>query len=166
MNFNFIAIAAASILPLIIGFVWYNPKVFGTPWMKAADMNEDKIKGGNMLLIFGLTIVFSIFLSLALYTMVIHQSHIYSTLMNEPALKDPNSELSIWLKDFMIKYGQNFRTFKHGTLHGLIGSVLVALPIISINALFERKSFKYILINWGYWAISMALMGGIICAYA
>ena len=94
MNFNFIAIAAASILPLIIGFVWYNPKVFGTPWMKAADMNEDKIKGGNMLLIFGLTILFSVFLSLGLYTIVIHQSHIYSTLMNEPALKDPNSELS------------------------------------------------------------------------
>ena len=34
----------------------------------------------------------------------------------------------------------------------------MVLPVIVTNALFERKSFKYMLVNWGYWAVTMALM--------
>jgi hypothetical protein len=41
--------------------------------------------------------------------------------------------------------------------------LLIVLPIMGTNALFERKSFKYVLINVGYWTISLALMGGILC---
>lgn len=163
---NFITIAIASLIPLLVGAIWYNPKVLGTAWMTEAGITEDKIKSGNMLVIFGTTLLLSLFLSLALYTIVIHQSHIYSTLMNEAALQDPNSELSLWVQEFMNKYGQNFRTFKHGAFHGAISGVLIAIPILSINALFERRSFKYILINAGFWIACMTLMGGIICAYA
>jgi hypothetical protein len=36
--------------------------------------------------------------------------------------------------------------------------IFMATSIISINALFERKSFKYISINAGYWIICMGLM--------
>ena len=35
---------------LLVGFVWYNPKVFGTIWMKESGVSEEKIKGGNMAL--------------------------------------------------------------------------------------------------------------------
>lgn len=98
--------------------------------------------------------------------MVIHKPHIYSAVMSEPSMKDPNSELNLWLQNFMSQYGQNFRTFKHGAFHGLIGSFLIALTIITINALLERKSFKYILINWTYWTVCIVIMGGIISAYA
>ncbi len=163
---NFIAIAVASLIPLLVGAIWYNPKVLGTAWMREADVSEEKIKNANMLVIFGTTLLLGIFLSFAMYTIVIHQSHIYSTLMNETALQDPNSELSLWVQEFMNKYGQNFRTFKHGAFHGTISGILLATPVLTINALFERKSFKYILINAGFWTICMALMGGIICAYA
>jgi hypothetical protein len=34
------------------------------------------------------------------------------------------------------------------------------------NALFERRSWKYIFMNVGYWALSAAIMGGIISAFA
>jgi hypothetical protein len=43
---------------------------------------------------------------------------------------------------------------------------MLVLPVIGTNALFERKSGKYIFINWGYWAVSMTLMGGTICQWA
>ena len=33
MPFNFYAILAATLVSLVVGFVWYNPKVFGTIWM-------------------------------------------------------------------------------------------------------------------------------------
>jgi hypothetical protein len=66
----------------------------------------------------------------------------------------------------MSKYGSNFRTFKHGALHGFITSLFIILPAIGTSALFEQKSWKYVAVHVGYWAICMALMGGVICAYA
>jgi hypothetical protein len=65
----------------------------------------------------------------------------------------------------MAKYGNNFRTFKHGALHGFISAFLMVLPVIGTNALFERKGFKYIAINVGFWIINFTIMGGIICAW-
>ena len=98
--------------------------------------------------------------------MVIHQWAFYSILANEPGVRDNNSEIGIFIRNFMEKYGHNFRTFKHGALHGTIGGFTLALPILGINALFERKGFKYIAINVGFWIVSMAIMGGIICQFA
>ncbi|MBP9069986.1 MAG: DUF1761 domain-containing protein, partial [Bacteroidia bacterium] len=51
-------------------------------------------------------------------------------------------------------------------LHGALGGVLIALPILGTNAMFERKGFKYIAINCGYWIITMMVMGGIVCGWA
>ena len=66
---------------------------------------------------------------------------------------------------FMADYGTAFRTFKHGALHGTIAGLFIALPIIGTNALFERKSAKYIFINSGYWIVTLAIMGGIVCGW-
>ena len=166
MTPNFLIIFLAALVPMAMGFIWYNPKVLGTAWMKAADVSQEKMKGANMGLVFGLAFLFSFILSFALQFMVIHQWHLYSILANEPGLKDPNSEVGMMAKGFMEKYGNNFRTFKHGALHGTIGGIMIALPIIGTNALFERKGFKYVAINAGFWIINMALMGGIICAFS
>ena len=48
----------------------------------------------------------------------------------------------------------------------LIGfGLFLALPILGTNALFERKGFKYIAVNAGYWILTIALMGGLLCAW-
>jgi len=156
------AILGATFVPLIIGAFWYNKKVLGTAWMNASGVTEEKMKGANMGLIFGLTLLFSLFASLALYSIVIHQGHVYSLLANEASAKDPASELGKWLADFNSRFGDSFRTFKHGAFHGTIAGILFALPVLGVNALFERHGFKYIAINTGFWIISLALMGGII----
>ena len=49
---NFPAILVAAVSALIVGFIWYNPKVFGNAWMQAAGMTEEQAKGGNMAKIF------------------------------------------------------------------------------------------------------------------
>ncbi len=162
---NFIAVLVAALIPMAVGFIWYNPKVFGNAWMKAADMTQEKIEGANMLVIFGVSYILSLFAAAALNSIVIHQNHIYSILLAEPGFNDPNSEIGIFIADFMEKYGDNYRTFKHGALHGLIAGITLALPVLGINALFERKGFKYIAINAGYWIVTFVLMGGIICAW-
>ena len=53
-------------------------------------------------------------------------------------------------------------TFQHGAFHGAFMALFVALPIIGQKALFEQRGFKYVLINVGYWVVTLALMGGIL----
>lgn len=166
MSLNFLVLFLAALVPTVTGFIWYNPKVFGNAWMKAAEMTDEKIKGANMLVILIISLVLSFFLATSIQFMVIHQYSIYSIFANDPTMADPNSETSLFIKDFMEKYGRNFRTFKHGAFHGTLAGLFISLPILGTNALFERKGFKYILINVGYWTITLALMGGIICQFA
>jgi hypothetical protein len=162
---NFIVLLLTALIPLITGFIWYNSKTFGNAWMKAADMTPEKAKGANMALVFGLTYLFSFLLAIALSPIVIHQYHLFSIVMGDPDMNNPSSELGMWLKGFYDKYGNNYRTFKHGTLHGSMTGIFIALPILAVNAMFERKGFKYVAINAGYWIVTMALMGGVICQF-
>jgi hypothetical protein len=163
---NFWLLPITAIIPLLVGFVWYNNSFgLGKAWMRSINVTEDDMKGGNMVAIFGLTYVFGLFLSAATMFMVIHQMHVGSVLADTPGMDNPTSEISLYVKDFMTKYGANFRTFKHGALHGVMSAILIALPVTGITALFERRSFRYIAIHVGYWMVTMGLMGGILCAY-
>jgi len=166
VEIKFWIVPVAAIIPLIIGFIWYHPKVFGTAWMNAAGLSEEKLKGANMALIFSLTYLLSCFLASSLLSLTIHQLGMQSALMNEEGFGKEGSEIMVYLSDFIAKYGTNFRTFKHGALHGTIGGIFLAFPVVAINALFERKSWKYIWINSGFWIISMMLMGGLVCQFA
>lgn len=166
MQFNFIAILVAALVPMLVGFIWYNPKFLGNTWSVEAGMTEEKMKSANMGLIFGLSFVFALMLSMSMGMLVIHQMHVYSLFQhygNDVA--DPNTTVGGLVKTIMDNYGNEFRTFKHGAFHGFLSSLFVILPVLATNAMFERKSWKYIWINYGYWAIAFLLMGGIISAW-
>lgn len=165
MEINWIILLLAALVPMVIGFLWYNPKTFGTAWMKATGMTEEKAKGANMGVIFALTFLFSFFIAFALQSIVIHQYGMFATLVNEPGFNEAGSEVSNYFNDFMAKYGNNFRTFKHGMLHGTLTGIMIALPVIAINAMFERKGFRYIAINAVFFIVCMMLMGGILCQW-
>lgn len=166
MSINFPIMFLAAVVPLLVGFLWYNPKTFGTAWMKVAGMTEESMKGANMVLIFGLTYALSFLAAMSLNAIVIHQFHIYSILINEPGLNETGSEANTFVQGFMDKYGANFRTFGHGALHGGLAGFFLVMPVMGVNALFERKGFRYVAINAGFWIVCLALMGGIICAFA
>jgi hypothetical protein len=164
---NILVTVLAGLVPLVMGFIWYNPKVMGKAWMKSAGLDEEKMKGVNVFKLFGLTILFSMMLAFILNPIVIHQFGLASVIMGEPGVMEPQpgSPAMMWYDDAMAKYGHTFRTFKHGAFHGTIAAIFFALPVLGINALFERKSGRYIMIHLGYWIITMALMGGIICQW-
>ena len=61
--------------------------------------------------------------------------------------------------------GTSHRTFKHGAFHGVLTGLFVITPILATSAMFERKGFKYIAINAGYWIICLAIMGGIVSGW-
>jgi hypothetical protein len=163
MELNWYVSFISSLIPIMVGFIWYHPRVFGKAWLKSIHSTEEDLKGRKMLLVFGLCYLFSLMLSIALMPMVIHQMHMFSVFANDATMKDPNSASSLYVKNFFDLYGTNFRTFKHGAFHGALASLFFALPIIGIIALFEKKSFKYVAIHTGYWLVTLALMGGVIC---
>jgi hypothetical protein len=166
MNLNYLVVLASSLIPMVVGMIWYNTKVMGNVWLAESGMTVEKAKASNMFKVMGFSVLFNVFVAMVLHTIVIHQMGIFSVLADNPDLKDPNSELSVMLTNFMAKYGNNFRTFKHGALHGFMTALFLVLPVIGTSALYEQKSWKYIFIHVGYWAISLMLMGGVICAFA
>lgn len=164
MHINFIGILVAALIPMVLGFVWYNPKTFGTAWMAASGMTQEKAKSMNMVLVFGVSFVLALLLALGLQFMVIHQIHVTS-LFYKQTIEDPSSEVGALYKSIMDQFGTSHRTFKHGALHGTMGGIMIATPILATNALFEGRNFKYIAINCGYWIVCLGLMGGIISAF-
>ena len=139
-DINWLALIVASIIPLVTGFIWYNPKVFGTAWMKETGMTPEKAEQSNPGKTFGVAIIFAFLIACSLWL--------------EVMLGGAPGEVH--------GAGGNFMTFKHGALHGALVGILIALPVLGINAMFEQKSAKYILINAGYWILTMSLMGGVI----
>ena len=73
MEMNFISPVVAAFTTLLVGFVWYHPKVFGTAWMKETGLTQEELEKGNMLKIFGLTFIFSIFIGMVMQMLSIHQ---------------------------------------------------------------------------------------------
>lgn len=165
MALNFLVVFLTALTPIITGFLWYNPKTFGNIWMQAAGVTPEQGKKMNMALVFGLTYVFGIMMSMILYSAVIHQMHIYSVLLNTEGFGQEGSAVMNYIEEFMGKYGDNYRTFKHGALHGTLVGIFLVTPVIAVNALFEMKGFKYIAVNAGFWILNLMIMGGIICAY-
>ncbi|MFD2542928.1 DUF1761 domain-containing protein [Lacinutrix gracilariae] len=151
------AIPVAAVAALVVGSIWYNPKVFGNVWMRESGMTEEKMKGSNMIKIFGLSLVFAALLAILLMQFTNHQWGAMGMVGGDPTDALPSFEA------FMADYGNAFRTYKHGALHGTIFGLFGALPIIGTIALFERKSAKYIFINAGYWVVTLAIMGALLC---
>ncbi|MBL0735427.1 DUF1761 domain-containing protein [Flavobacterium sp. GN10] len=162
MQINFAALFIAAIVTLVTGFIWYSPKVFGTIWMKENNLTQEELRKGNMLKIFGLTYVFSLMITMTLMSLTIHQSGAIGMVGGPPLMDSAKPSFAA----FMADYGMAYRTFKHGALHGFMSGLFFAFPLIGINGLFERKSWKYIFIHAGYWILTLTLMGGIICGFA
>lgn len=162
MNFNVLFLAA--LVPMIIGFFWYGP-LFGNAWMKEMGFTKESLAGTNMVKTLIISYVFSFFIASFLIFVVIHQSGVYSTLAGEPGFNEKAGEGFAFFQDFINTYGDRFRTFGHGALHGVITSIFFVLPILSIVALFEKKTVKYVAINAGYWMVTLAIMGGIVCQW-
>ena len=159
METNILAFPISAAVVLLTGFIWYNPKVFGTIWMKENGFTTEQLRSGNMLKIFGFTYLFALMLTMVLFALTVHQNGAYGMIGGNAFIETAKPSFTA----FMADYGTAFRTYKHGALHGFIAGLFFALPVIGINGLFERKSWKYIFIHTGYWTLTMTFMGAIIC---
>lgn len=159
MHINFLALLLAALSTLVVGFIWYNPKVFGTIWMREAGLKEEDMKGANMIKIFGLSIVYAFLISFLLQTVVIHQFGALGMIGGPDFIATAKPSYAAFIAD----YGTAFRTFRHGALHGFFTGLFMILPTIGTTALYEKRSFKYVMVTGGFWIVCFMIMGGIIC---
>jgi len=157
---NWIIVLSTSLIPLAVGFVYYNDKLLGKAWRKHAGLDEAQLAPGGMARILGFTWLLGLLLAVFIMPIVLHAIHVMSLVADagSPAQEDAAA--------YLAKYGGNFRTFKHGAFHGFMTAIVGVWPVIGINALFERRGWRYTAIHVGYWAIVFMLMGGVICAFA
>lgn len=160
MEMNFYSVFVAALTTLFVGFVWYGP-LFGKAWMKETALTEEDLKKGSMVKIFGLTYIFSVMIGMVMQLLTIHQFGALGMVGGPELAATAQPSFAA----FMADYGMAFRTFKHGALHGFMSGLFLAFPLIAINGLFERKSWKYIFIHSGYWTVVMTIMGAIVCGW-
>jgi len=50
---NYLAILAGAISIMILGWIWFHPKVLGQGWMRGAGLTEDDVKPVNSMIMVG-----------------------------------------------------------------------------------------------------------------
>lgn len=168
MEINYLALIVSALVPTVVGFLWYNKFTFEKPWMEGSGMTEEKMKSGNMAVIFGVSILFSFLLAFAMGGQATHDSGVMGSIYYDTGgtmQPEAGSELANWVDYYKANIAADSYNFKHGAAHGLLFGLFLILPIIVNNGLFERRGWKYILINAGYWIICLVLMGGIQAAW-
>jgi len=158
VQINFWAIFVAALIPLLMGFIWYHPRLFGKSWMEEVGLTEDKMKG-SMIGAFVFSIILSMLMALFLQFITIHQFGALGMVGGNEMNANPSYHA------FMKDYGSAYRSFGHGALHSFMAGFLFVFPLTAINAMFERKSWKYTMITSAYWTITITIMGGIICGW-
>jgi Protein of unknown function (DUF1761) len=57
---NWIAVVVAAVASFALGGLWYSPVLFGKAWQRETGLSDEKLKQGNMVKIFGLSLVLSL----------------------------------------------------------------------------------------------------------
>ena len=131
---NLLAVLAAGVAAMIVGFVWYSPLLFAMPWMALMGHDpSDKVKTAELqkgaAKLYALSFVASLIAALVLGK-VIHISTVNT------AFYGAKIGAALWL--------------------GLVATVQLT------DALFGKKPVKLYLINTGYQLVCYLTMGAIL----
>jgi Protein of unknown function (DUF1761) len=163
---NWPIVLATSLIPLILGMIWYNPKVLGNAWMRAGGIDTANPPQINMIKAAIQSVLLGLLFAIFMVPATLHATHVFSMFDGNPLIADPNSDLNKSILALITQAGDRYLTFKHGMVHGFISALMGILPAIGMTALFEGRSWRYSLIVFGFWAICAMIMGGIICGFA
>ncbi|HMX41189.1 MAG TPA: DUF1761 domain-containing protein [Saprospiraceae bacterium] len=144
VHINWLAIVVATLMPMLIGFIYYHPKVMGGIWMRANGFTPESVGNGPKPINYVVAMVLSFALAFwcRMQFMDVHQT----SLNFDDTPKD-------WV------------TFRHGVAHGLFYGLMVILPVFGTNAIFERRSLSYVLVNVGYWTLTLMAVCAIVCGW-
>jgi cobalamin biosynthesis protein CobD/CbiB len=137
MHINWLAYAVAVIAQMVIGYLWFHPKVMGGKWAEANNTTIDAMKPKNPGLVYGLTLLFTL-----LGTIFI--------LFNVTGFGQED-----------IK----FHTVKHGIAHAVMFFVMVLVPVLGTPALHEGRNKNWYIVQLSYWFVRCAVAFAILSAW-
>ena len=145
-DINVLFVVLAALVPMITGAIFYGP-LFGKQWMSSLGFTEESIPEPiKMPIVYVVSLLTSFLLAYSL-AMIIEFTH--------RGLNDAG-EL-VFMSD---------HTFGHGAYHGVQFGLMIAMPVLISNLLFQRNKASNIIMNVVYWLIALALMGGVVEAFA
>lgn len=145
-HFNFIALICATLIPMIMGLVYYHPKLMGNKWMNANGFTKENMTAPKPVF-YLLALGCSLLLAFFLWGWVTGAGGIDTFQVTDP------------------KDGHSFVTFCHGVFHGIAFSLLVLAPIFITMKIFENRKWSWAFVNLGYWSITIIIMCGILSAW-
>jgi hypothetical protein len=162
---NPIAVVVAAFIPTILGLLWYSPILFGGAWRKLSGTEEIKVSAGKFALFLIVSLAVSFFLSILLVTNTIHQMGVMGTMAGELDFGKDGSASTATFNEFMKIYGDKFRSYPHGALHGAFLSLLGFMPMFGLIVMRERKGWAYFGVHAIFWFICTTAMGALICGW-
>ena len=145
-DINFLFVALAALIPMLIGMIYYGP-IFGKQWMNSLGYTESNIPEPiKMPIVYIVSLLLSFVLA---YFMVMINEHMHKGINDAGEL-----------------FFTSDHNFGHGAYHGLLLGLVISIPVLASNLLFQRNSAKNILLNIVYWCLAMAIMGGFLDAFA
>ena len=129
-NLNWLAIAAAALAYFALGAIWFNPKVFGTIWMKGHNItpNEEDKKKMPMMMLTTFVLCFIGTIALAYF---------------------------IYVFSF---YTVNWQWYS-GVKVALVGGCGFTGVAMAMNYMYTKKSWTLIIIDSSYHIVGMTIAG-------
>jgi len=159
MHLNYLAFFLISFIPLIIGYLWYQPNNRIGRWAGEQTINPRELSFKQVLVCF----VMSLTLIYGYINLIIHQMGFYELFFTDIMMG--SEEAQIIVDQFMSQYGDKHRHLGHGIFHGVINAFVFALPFTTFYALLGGKGVKSVVYHLGYWIVTSAVIGGLIGAF-
>ena len=132
---NYMAVFAAAVVSMVIGYLWYGP-LFGKLWMKEMWMSKEKMdaaKKKGMTMSYGLMFVGSLLMAFVL------------------------AHALVFASSFMHVTGMTA-----GLMSGLWNWLGFVAPVTLGSVLWEGKSWKLWCLNNGYYFVTLLAMGSLL----
>lgn len=162
IKLNWLLIFATAFIPALLDIIFFHPSLLGKILNRQTDNSPSLFSWRRPLFMLCLSIPIALFLP----AIVIHQMGLFSMLNGQADLQVNGSELNELVSTLMERYGQDFRSFKHGSLHGAILSLFFVLPLSVIHYIKWSTPKYSIVMDVIFWTVCLSLMGGVICAWA
>jgi hypothetical protein len=129
---NYLAVLAAGVVSMLIGFLWYSPYLLGKPWLKEKGLSQETLKKAQkeMGKLYGLSFVVGLITAFVLsHVMVLSENYFHYPMLSTGI----NSAFWMWL-GFMM-------------------------PVQLTGTIFGDKNWKLLAIDTGYQLAAVLGMG-------
>lgn len=132
IEINYLAVLAAGVVGMAVGFLWYSPMLFGKMWMKEMGLSAEKMKSAQK-----------------------EMGKLY-------ALSFVGSLVTAYVLSHVMGLSQNYYSYTEvmtGVTTAFWMWLGFMMPVQMTGTIFSDKNWRLFSINTGYQLVALILMG-------